>query len=164
MFMEPDEIDLRLVEALQADCKLSFSELGARVGLSAPSALERVRKLEKAGIITGYHAFVDSKKLGLDVTAFIGVGFNFPRDIDVVEQGVVALPGVLECHHITGHHTLLIKVKARDTAGLERVISRISSLEGVERTETMVVLSTQTERVGVPIDEVLPRKTRRRKR
>ena len=126
--------------------------------------LERVRKLEKAGIITGYHAFVDSRALGLDVTAFVGVGFNFPRDIDAVEQGVVVLPGVLECHHITGRHTLLIKVKARNTAGLEQIISRISSLEGVERTETMVVLSTQTERIAVPVDEVLARKGRRRKR
>ncbi len=163
--MEPDEIDLQLVAELQQDCKVSYSELGARVGLSAPSVLERVRKLEKAGIVTGYHALVDGRKLGLDVTAFVGVGFNFPRRIEAIEASMVVLPGVLECHHVTGQHTLLIKVKARNTADLERLISAIRSLEGVESTDTMVVLSTQTERVALPIDAALAtRKGRRRKR
>ncbi len=163
--MEPDEIDLQLVAELQKDCKVAFAELGRRVGLSAPSVLERVRKLEKAGIITGYHAMVDGRKLGLDITAFVGVGLNFPRDIQSIEAGVVALPGVLECHHVTGGHTLLIKVKARNTERLEALISRLRCLEGVQGTHTMVVLSTQTERVAVPLDaELATRKGRRRKR
>ena len=123
------------------------------------------RKLEKAGIITGYHAMVDGRKLGLDITAFVGVGLNFPRDIQSIEAGVVALPGVLECHHVTGGHTLLIKVKARNTERLEALISRLRCLEGVQGTHTMVVLSTQTERVAVPLDaELATRKGRRRKR
>lgn len=162
--MDADEIDVQLVSELQQDCKISYAELGARVGLSAPSVLERVRKLESAGIITGYHALVDGRKLGLDVTAFVGVGFNFPRNIDAIEASMVVLPGVLECHHVTGQHTLLIKVKARDTADLETLISAIRSLEGVESTDTMVVLSTQKEQVALPLQPDLATRRGRRRR
>ena len=164
MVVEIDDVDLELLGSLQQDCKRSLSDLGEQVGLSAPSVLERVRKLERAGIISGYHALVDGRRVGLDVTAFVGVGLNFPRDIEAVEQGIADLPGVLECHHITGVHTLLIKARARNTAGLEKLISRVRSLEGVERTETMVVLSTQKERVALPLDPSLAtRQGRRRK-
>lgn len=161
-----DDIDRQLLVALQADCKQPLSKLGEKVGLSAPAVMDRVRKLETAGVITGYHAAVASRQLGLDITSFIGVSINYPKDIDHFLRELSERPEVLECHHVTGGHTLLLKVKTRNTASLERLISRLRQVEGVTRTETMVVLSTAAEGSSVPLDEldVAPETSRRRNR
>ena len=160
-----DGIDRQLLEALQSDSKRSLKDIGAAVGLSAPSVLERVRKLENAGIIKGYHAVLDARKVGLDISAFIGVSISTPPYLSAFEEWVESIPQILECHHVTGSHTLLLKVKTRNTADLEKLISRIRSMEGVASTETMVVLSTHTERVEValPPSDSAP-DARRRKR
>lgn len=146
-----DAIDRSLLDALQEDCKQPLAKLGERVGLSAPSVLERVRKLEQVGLITGYHAQLDPRIAGLDVGAFIGVGIDHPRSIASFEGAVLAMPEVLECHHVTGRHTLMIKVRTESTASLHRLISAIRELPGVARTETMVVLETQLERQAIPL-------------
>ena len=160
-----DGIDRQLLEALQTDSKRSLKEIGAAVGLSAPSVMERVRKLENAGIIKGYHAVLDARKVGLDISAFIGVSISNPPHLAAFEEWVESIPQVLECHHVTGGHTLLLKVKTRNTADLEKLISRIRSMEGVASTETMVVLSTHTERVEVALPPSDPApEARRRKR
>lgn len=159
-----DAIDRELLEVLQRDCKTPLAALGKRVGLSAPAVMERVRKLESAGVITGYHAAVDARRVGLDVTAFVGLSINYPKDVEGFLSRIAERPEVLECHHVTGGHTLLLKVKTRDTASLEQVISFLRSVEGVTRTETMVVLSTSTERARVPLPEVEPPAKKRRRR
>lgn len=161
-----DAIDAQLLEALQHDCKTPLAKLGERVGLSAPSVLERVRKLEQAGVLVGYHARVDARRVGLDITAFVWVALNYPRDRDAFSEEVVRLPAVLECHHVTGGSTLLLKVRARNTRDLETLISRIRRIDGVERTETNIVLSTQTEhaRVPIPAPNLTPGKPRRARR
>lgn len=146
-----DRIDLQILETLQADCKISLTRVGEQVGLSAPSVIERIKKLENAGVITGYHAALDSRELGLDVTAFIGVEHAQLADISEFEDLVSALGGVLECHHVTGQHTFLLKAKTRNTSSLESLISEIRRIPGVTRTETMVVLSTYIERSQVPL-------------
>ncbi|MBZ0116213.1 MAG: Lrp/AsnC family transcriptional regulator [Sandaracinaceae bacterium] len=151
-----DEIDRRLLEELQEDCKLSLNQLGERVDLSAPAVLDRVRKLEQAGVIAGYHAHVDAKRVGLDITAFIGVSINYPKDIERFLAELAARSEVLECHHITGGHTLLLKVKTENTSSLEKLISALRSVDGVTRTETMVVLSTAAEQTKIPLPAVEP--------
>src|SRR5262249_12410191 len=98
-----------------------------------------------AGIIQGYHAALEARLLGLDVTAFIGVIASHPDKIGGLERRLAALDGVLECHHVTGEYTLLLKVKTANTSTLERPITQIRSLDGVTRTETTVVLSTHAE-------------------
>jgi Lrp/AsnC family leucine-responsive transcriptional regulator len=160
-----DEIDRQLLDELQTDSKRSLKDIGAAVGLSAPSVMERVRKLENAKIIKGYHALLDARKVGLDIAAFIGVSIASPHRLAIFETWVESIPQILECHHVTGGHTLLLKVKTRNTEDLEKLISRIRSLEGVASTETMVVLSTHTERVEVPLPrDDAAREGRRRKR
>jgi Lrp/AsnC family leucine-responsive transcriptional regulator len=160
-----DGIDRQLLDELQTDSKRSLKEIGAAVGLSAPSVMERVRKLENAKIIRGYHALLDARKVGLDTSAFIGVSISNPSHLSAFEEWVEAIPQILECHHVTGGHTLLLKVKTRNTADLEKLISRIRSMEGVAGTETMVVLSTHTERVEVALPPGGPEpEPRRRKR
>ncbi len=149
-----DAIDRTLLEALQEDCKTPLNKLGEKVDLGAPAVLERVRKLESAGVITGYFAAVDGKRVGLDITAFVGVSINYPKDIGGFLARVATRPEVLECHHVTGGHTLLLKVKTENTSSLERVISALREVDGVTRTETMIVLSTARESARVPLPEV----------
>lgn len=144
-----DEIDRRILSLLQQDCKVPLAKIGEKVGLSAPSVVERVRKLESEGFVTGYHASLDARRLGFDITAFIGVSIAHPRGITFFERQLSALTSVLECHHVTGGHTLLLKVKTKNTQSLEELIRVLRSIEGVERTETSVVLSTKVERPGV---------------
>ncbi len=159
-----DGIDRQLLEALQRDSKRSLKEIGASVGLSAPSVMERVRKLESAGIIMGYHAQLDARKVGLDIAAFIGVSISTPVQLEAFERWADTVPHVLECHHVTGGHTLLLKVKTQNTEDLEALISRIRSMDGVGSTETMVVLSTHTERAEVALpSEAPPAEPKRRK-
>ena len=149
-----DATDRAILDLLQANCKQPLAAIGEKVGLSAPAVVERIHKLEQAGVIQGYAAVLDARRLGRDVTAFIGVTMDRAGAIHSVEGEVAAMSEVLECHHVTGLHSLLIKVKTRSTVTLEALIERIRSLEGVSRTETMVVLSTQAERFTLPLDEV----------
>ena len=102
-------------------------------------------------MITGYRALLNAGRLGKDVTAFIGVSISHPKLIGEFEQEIAKLDDVQECHHVTGQHTLLLKVKTANTSSLEELISRIRSIDGVDRTETMVVLSTHTERTQVAL-------------
>ncbi|MGH7934641.1 MAG: Lrp/AsnC family transcriptional regulator [Candidatus Binataceae bacterium] len=149
--LELDAIDFQILSILQEHGRIPLVKLGEQVGLSAPSVIERVKKLEDGGVITGYHASVDARALGKDVTAFIGVSIGHPRTIGLFEQTVALLDDVLECHHVTGEHTVLLKVKTHNTASLERLIRTIRLIEGVSRTETMVVLSTHTERTQIAV-------------
>ncbi len=148
---ELDSIDCKLLSELQEDAKISLKEVGSRVGLSAPAAMERVRKLEQAGVITGYFARIDARKVGLDVAAFIGVDLSSGA-IDELETWVAGVPQILECHHVTGGHTLLLKVRTRNTSELEALIRRLRSISGVKSTETTIVLSTRTERTQVALE------------
>src|ERR1039457_4075911 len=148
---ELDAIDLQIIGLLQEHGRIPLVKLGEQVGLSAPSVIERVKKLEDGGVITGYHASVDARQLGKDVTAFIGVSIGHPRTIGLFEEAVERLEEVLECHHITGEHTVLLKVKTGSTATLEELIKTIRTIDGVARTETMVVLSTHTERTQIAV-------------
>jgi Lrp/AsnC family leucine-responsive transcriptional regulator len=144
-----DEIDRGILEMLQADCKATLARVGEQVGLSAPAVVERVKRLENEGFIEGYHARLNARLLGLDVSAFISVWTEHPRAMEELTAQLGAFEDVLECHHVTGEPTLLLKVKTRNTQSLERLISAVRSLPGVDRTETNVVLSTLVERSGL---------------
>jgi Lrp/AsnC family leucine-responsive transcriptional regulator len=148
---ELDATDLAILELLQENCKQPLVQIGEKVGLTAPSVVERIHKLEQAGVITGYVALLDARRLGKGVTAFIGVGTDQPRAIATLEAQVAAIDDVLECHHVTGSHTLIVKAKTWSTDTLEALIERIRSVEGVTRTETMVVLSTAAEKPRIAL-------------
>jgi Lrp/AsnC family leucine-responsive transcriptional regulator len=150
---ELDATDQAILDLLQENCKQPLAAIGEKVGLSAPSVVERIHKLEEAGVITDYVALLDARLLGKDITAFIGVSTAHPRAIPAIERQIAAIESVLECHHVTGVHTLLLKAKAENTEALERLIDRIRSIEDVTRTETMVVLSTHVERVRIPLEQ-----------
>ncbi len=148
---EFDALDREILELLQHNCKQPLAAIGEKVGLSAPSVVERIHKLEQAGVITGYVALLDSRRLGKDVTAFIGVSTDHPRSIGAAERQISAIDDVLECHHVTGAHTLMLKVKTQNTETLEKVIDTIRSLDDVMRTETNIVLSTHSEQPHIAL-------------
>lgn len=158
-----DRVDLEILDLLQEDCRLSLARIGEEVDLSPPAVLERIKKLEAAHVIRGYRAIIDARHIGLDVTAFIGVSAG-ARRIESIENKIGALDDVLECHHVTGGYTLLVKVKTSNTSTLERLIREIRSLDGVERTETLVVLSTHTERTRIALPPPPPPASGRRSR
>lgn len=162
--LDLDAIDVRILVLLQEHCKMPLAKIGERVGLSAPAVIERIKKLEDGGVITGYTVTIDARKLGRDVTAFIGVSVAHPKGIEECERQIESRPDVLECHHVTGSYTLLLKVRTANTRTLEELISYLRSIDGVARTETMVVLSTHTERPQVVLQAEPPTEKKRSRR
>ncbi len=147
-----DATDVGILVLLQRNCKQPLAEIGKHVELSAPAVMERVHKLEDAGVIRAYRAEIDGRAIGKDITAFIGVSIEHPRAVESFEKDIDSVPDVLECHHVTGQHTLMLKVKTRNTESLERLIDQIRSVNGVTRTETQVVLSTCAERTELAFE------------
>ena len=120
-----DETGWQLLYALQQDARLSYSELGQKVGLSAPAVSERVRKLEEAGVITGYHAQINRALVGLGVTAIIRMDLNVSQSSAQAIEGIRGIAEVLECARVLGSDTLVLKVGATSTEHLESIIDRL---------------------------------------
>lgn len=162
--MPLDQIDYKLLDLLQRNARMTQLEMAAAVGLSQPAVAERMRKLEQDHLITGYSARVDARRLGKDITAFVGVRIEHPKYNDRFAKEILALPDVLECHRITGPDSYLLKVVTEDTQSLDRLISDLlRHIPGVTRTLTTVVTSSIKEGSHItpaPPEDAL--KTRRR--
>jgi Lrp/AsnC family transcriptional regulator, leucine-responsive regulatory protein len=137
--------DLRILDILQRDGRASYADIGAAVGMSAPSAHERVKKLESRGVIQGYSARIDARAVGRGILAFSWIRQSpGPVSTDLT-VAFSALPEVEECHHIAGEADYLLKVRAADTLDLERVMKQIQGIPFVYTTETDVVYSSAFE-------------------
>lgn len=143
--------DAGIVDALQRDGRLSYAEIGAAVGMSGPSAHERVKKLEARGVIRGYTAAVDPVSVGLGVLAFMWVTQAPGTIADDLAGDFATVPEVEACHRIAGEGDYLLKIRASDTADLERIVRIVQGTRHVYRTETDVVFSTPFERRPLPI-------------
>lgn len=142
-----DEIDRNILKELQEDARISFAELGRRVGLTTPAVIERVRKLEDASIITGYRAEIDTSKVGLPITAFIRMsitGVDYSRIIETV-QGAKE---VLECHRGTGGDSFIMKIAVASVEHLQEMIDRLTPY-GI--TTTTIVLSSPVRRRTIEV-------------
>ena len=142
-----DDIDCEILAELQANARIPFAELGRRVGLSTPAAIERVRRLEEAHVILGYRALVDPAKVGLPVRAFVKVtvaGDKLAKFAALVRN----LPEVLECHRVTGAESFMVQVAVRDVTHMEKVID---SMMPYVATNTSMILTSP-----VPWNSVLP--------
>jgi Lrp/AsnC family leucine-responsive transcriptional regulator len=136
-----DQIGWKLLHELQLNGRLSYAELGRRVGLTTPAVVERVKRMEEAGIIVGYHADVDPMKIGMPITAFIRmsvVGDVFTKITAVVKNS----PEVVECHRGTGADSFIMKVHVRSVEHLEGLIDRLTPYG---TTSTSIVLSSPVE-------------------
>ncbi|SEO28466.1 Lrp/AsnC family transcriptional regulator [Actinacidiphila rubida] len=137
-----DATDWRLLEALQRDGRASYAELARAVSMSASAVTERVRRLEEAGVITGYAAVIDHERIGLPVLALVRLRYphgNYKPFHDLL----ASTPEVLEAHHVTGDDCFVLKVAARSMRHLEEVTGRIAGLGSVT---TSVVYSSPLER------------------
>lgn len=151
-----DWIDHRLVQALQVDGRATQLELSKQVKLSQPATAERMRKLEDAGVITGYSARVDATKLGKDVTAFVGVSIEHPKYFEQFAKKVLGLEEVLECHRVAGADSYLLKVKTATTGTLDALlVETLRTIPGVTRTNTTIVLSSVKEETRVHVAKAL---------
>jgi Lrp/AsnC family leucine-responsive transcriptional regulator len=147
-----DEIDAKILELLQRSGRMKRSDVAEEVDLSISAVSERMRKLEERGVIEGYTAVVDAKRLRLDITAFIRVSVDGSEHYPEFVSRVTDMEHVLELHSITGEGSHLMKVRVKDTTYLERFLSEIQALPGVSRTTTSIVLSTFKETRAVPTE------------
>jgi DNA-binding Lrp family transcriptional regulator len=150
---ELDAMDRRILAELQGDGRMTNVELAQRVGLSAPPCLRRVRRLEEAGVIRGYHAELDASALDFDVTFFAIVGLESQKQavLDAFEAQVTAWPEVRECHMIRGGGDFLLRLVARDTAHENALTERLTAAETVLRVQTLQTIRTAKNAPGVPI-------------
>ncbi len=128
-----DDVGWQILAALQDNGRLSFAELGRRVHLSLPAVAERVKRMEEAGIIAGYHAEVDTARLGLPVVAIVRLGSIGGQSCQRAVAQVSAIPEVLECYRVTGDDSVVVKVVATSVDHLARIIDQLS-LHGIPAT------------------------------
>ena len=142
---ELDGTDWALLSELQQHARMTIADAGRRIGLTAPATAERLRRLEEAGVIRGYHALLNLEKLGRPLTAFVRVRFSGSRH-DVFQRTVERMPEILECYHITGEDCFIMKVAVATMHDLERVSSALSQFGSIA---TSVVYSTMLERRAI---------------
>jgi Lrp/AsnC family transcriptional regulator, leucine-responsive regulatory protein len=146
-----DKIDTELLDILQQEGRTKRNELAEKVGLSLPAVSERLRKMEEDGIIQGYYARLDHKKLGKDITAFVVVTVDSSKHFPGFLEHILKSTDIQECHAITGDGTHLLKVRTENTDGLEKLLSKIQSWQGVQKTTTNLVLSSHKESTYIKI-------------
>lgn len=148
-----DEIDRKLLALLQEDDRVPVVELGKAIGVAPSTLNDRIRRLVKQGVITGFHAQVSAEKLGLDLLAFVFVGWSDHATEKAFLKRIETVPEVLECHHVTGAWNYLLKVRLKTTRDLETFFSGVvKDVPGLQRTETLIVLSSpkDTHMLQVP--------------
>lgn len=144
MKLELDAMDAKILDILQADARTTLAEIGRRIHMSQPAVAERVRRMEAANVIRGYHAQIDPGALGYGIIAFIRVSKrSHETPVEVVAARV---PEIVECHSITGDDCSIVKVVASSVGDLERVIVELTRC-GV--TSTSLVLSSAIERKAI---------------
>ena len=146
--MTIDDIDRKVLKELQDEARVSYAELGRRVGLTTPAVIERVRKLEDAGVIAGYRAEIDTAKVGLPIMAFVRMsitGVDYSHIIEVAEQS----EEVLECHRGTGGDSFIMKIAVSSVEHLQEMIDRLTPY-GI--TTTTIVLSSPVKRRTIKVN------------
>ena len=150
-----DAIDLRILKELQADGRITNVELSRRAKITAPPCLRRMRALEKAGLVQGYHAVLNGKALGYPVTGFIFVGLASQKDADLkhFEERVRGWPEVRECHMLSGEVDFLLKCVARDLSHFQDFVTETVTAErNVASVKSSLVIHPTKIEPGIPID------------
>jgi DNA-binding Lrp family transcriptional regulator len=142
--MDFDRKDFALLEALQADASQRLEDLAKLIHLAPSSVHDRVRRLERAGVIRNWTIHIDAPSVGLGVLALIGISASKPCSTLIEELRTI--PSIEECHAVAGPLSFILKARLRDTAGLLALCERLRHIPGIENTETTIVLETQIER------------------
>ena len=152
-----DEIDIRILNHMQGDARLTNVELAERVGLSPSPCLRRLRKLENDGVIQGYMTFVDQTKVGLPVSVFVSVALKEQSEtaLEEFEASVAALPEVMECYLMTGTSDYLMRVVTQDLADYERFLkNHLTRIPAIASIQSSFALKQVTYRTALPLSEV----------
>lgn len=150
-----DNIDKKILEILQSRAKITNARLSEEIGLSPAPTLERVKKLEQMGIITSYHAKLNTEKIGLGITTFVLATLNGHNraNIEGFIEEINKIPEVIECHHITGAGDFILKVIAKDIASYQKLmLEKVSDIKQVDNMQSMVVLSTFKDSMVIPVN------------
>jgi len=145
-----DERDIRILKILQEDGRASYSYIARKLGISEAAVYARIQKLIKQGIIKKFQAILDAEKLGLNLTAIIAVKAH-PKKYDSVLKSLSKIPDIQEIYDVTGDYYCIIKLRTYDRESLASLIDKIGALEGVEETETRVVLRIVKESYSIPL-------------
>lgn len=140
-----DDIDRKLVNILCADGRTSYAELARQVGLTPPSVQDRVAKLERTGVIVGYRAVADPAKVGLNVTAAIGIGTQSGREYAQIASEFEKIEEIESCYFVAGRESYLIKVRVPAMSDLQDLLERIGAIPGVAETRTTIAITTHWE-------------------
>ena len=152
--MAIDDIDLRILDMLQRNGKLSQAKIAGAVGLTTPSVNERIKKMERHGMIKGFVALLDHEKMGLPITAYIDVALEHPRFEKSFLDDLERLLAVQECHYLAGDYAYRLKVKAANPAALADFLQqRLLAIRGVQRARTCLSLSSKKESTLLPLLE-----------
>ena len=149
-----DEIDLRILRDLQENGKITNVELARRVGISAPPCLRRVRALEEAGFITGYHAEVEPAKLGYNVTVFAQVGLDSQSEseLSAFEELVRSWPEVRDCHMLAGEEDFILRIVAQDWETYQKFVTeKLTPAPNVANVKSALTLRASKHEPGVPV-------------
>jgi Lrp/AsnC family leucine-responsive transcriptional regulator len=144
-----DETNRRIIEELQAEARLSMAELGRRVSLSPPAVAERVQRLERAGVISGYHASVDPKAIGYPLAAVVRVR-PLSRQLHKIPEVAREIPEVVECYRITGEDCFFVKLHLRAMEDLEPILDRFVPYG---QTTTSIIHSAPVGPRPLPVEE-----------
>ncbi len=148
-----DAIDRRILAELQDDGRITNVELARRAGISAPACLRRVRRLEEAGVIRGYHADLERHQLGWSITFFAIVGLDSQKEsvLSAFERLVGDWPEVRECHMIRGGGDFVLRLVARDAAHENQLTERLTGAPQVSQVRTLQTIRTSRDLTGVPL-------------
>ena len=152
--MKIDNIDRKILRMLQENSKITNSYLSKQIGLSPAPTLERVRKLEKKGIISGYHAQLNLSKIGLGISTFVLVSLkeHNKKNINIFLDKINKVNNVIECHHITGTGDFILKVVSENIASYQKLmLDKISEIEVTDSLQSMVILSTFKDNKVMPL-------------
>jgi Lrp/AsnC family leucine-responsive transcriptional regulator len=149
-----DQLDLAILRELQCNSRISVADLARQIHLSPPAVHQRIKRLERAGVIRQYAALLDTESVGLELLAFIllGVENHTHAQFEAINASVAALPAVLECYRVTGGHDLLLKVVVASHKELDHFISQhLMTIPGVGRIETSTVLQALKSTTALPL-------------
>lgn len=143
--------DCKILHLLQTDGRKSYDKIGKAVGLSISAVNERIKKMQKQGIILGWNINVCPKKIGLDVLAFVLILLG--KDEAPFLTEIAKIPEILECHHVTGEWSYILKVRTNTISNFELLLGKkIKKLPGILRTHTLIALSSPLERTTLPLN------------
>jgi Lrp/AsnC family transcriptional regulator, leucine-responsive regulatory protein len=141
-----DKVDRKILAILREDGRASQALIAKTVGLSAPAVGERIRKLEQSGVIKGYQAVLNPEALGLPICAFVAITPQPRNPAANLVDNLLTLPEIEELHAVAGNYSYVAKVRVASTEELDGFLDRLFMLQGVERTQTTMVLKTNLER------------------